>query len=113
MIHAYDRKVGIFLAAWKPFKEFFGLFEKTWDFKGSLIDAFSTFFFLLGMKCMDVCADFLIPVKIYQAFNKHIHSEYRLYYDASIPYFGREHFPFGILALVVISAVGILPTRAR
>ena len=109
MIHAYDRKVGMFVAAWKPFKEFFGLFEKTWDFKSSLIDAFSTFFFLLGMKCMDVCADFLIPVKIYQAFNKHIHKEYRLY-DASIPYFGREHIPFGILALVVISAVGILPT---
>ena len=110
MIHAYDRKVGIFVAAWKPFKDFFGLFEKTWDFKSSLIDAFSTFFFLLGMKCVDVCGDFLIPVKIYLAFNKHIHSEYRLYYDASIPYFGRQHLPFGILALVVMSAVGILPT---
>ena len=107
----YDRKVYIIVMLWKPIKAFFSLFERNWDFKSSLIDAFSTFFFLLSMKCISACADFLLPVRVYQVVSPlHIHSEYRLYYDASISYFGPRHLPYAILALVVLFIVGLLPT---
>ena len=111
LILMYDRKVYVVVVAWKPFKAFFSLFEKNWDFKSSLVDAFSTLFFLISIKCMNVCADFLIPVKIYRAFSpQHITTEYRLYYDASISYFGPEHLPYAILALAVFFIVVLLPT---
>ena len=111
LILMYDRNVYVIVAAWKPFKAFFSLFERNWNFKSSLIDAFSTLFFLFSIKCINVCADFLIPVKIYRAFSpQHITTEYRLYYDASILYFGPEHLPYAILALAVFFIVGLLPT---
>ena len=110
MILMYDRKVYVIVMVWRPFKAFFSLFERNWDFKSSLIDAFSTFFFLLSIKCMSACADFLLPVRVYQVVSPlHMHSEYRLYYDASIPYFGIRHLPYAILALVVFFIVGLLP----
>ena len=111
MILLYDRKIYVIVMVWRPFKAFLSLFERNWDFKSSLIDAFSTFFFLLSMKCMSACGDFLLPVRVYQVVSPlHIHTEYRLYYDASISYFGPRHLPYAILALVVLFIVGLLPT---
>ena len=111
MILMYDRKLYVIVMVWRPFKAFFSLFERNWDFKSSLIDAFSTFFFLLSIKCMSTCADFLLPVRVYQVVSPlHIHTEYRLYYDASISYFGPRHLPYAILALAVFFIVGLLPT---
>ena len=111
MILMYDRKVYFIVMVWRPFKAFFSLFERNWDFKSSLIDAFSTFCFLLSIECMSTCADFLLPVRVYQVVSPlHIHTEYRLYYDASISYFGPRHLPYAILALAVFFIVGLLPT---
>ena len=60
---------------------------------------------------MSACADFLLPVRVYQVVSPlHIHSEYMLYYDASISYFSPRHLPYAILALVVLFIVGLLPT---
>ena len=113
IILAYDRKVTIVVVAWKPFKLFFSTFNRTWDLKSSLIDSFSTFFFLMGMKCLNVCNDFILPVKVHQvmATSPHqVYFQYRLYYNGSLPYFGHDHLPNGILGLVLCCIVGLFPT---
>ena len=113
IILAYDRKVTIVVVAWKPFKLFFSAFNRTWDLKSSLIDAFSTFFFLMGMKCLNVCTDFILPVKVHQVMATSPHqvsSQYRLYYNGSLPFFGHDHLPYGILGLVLICIVCLFPT---
>lgn len=111
MIYARDRRYTLGVPLWKPFQVFTKIFAYTWDFKSSLIDAFSTFFFLLGMKCLAVCADYLYPVLVYQVDSSlHITSEYRLYNDASIPYLGPVHLPYAVLAIAVALVVGVLPT---
>ncbi len=109
LIYSYDH---LFLKKWKPLKIIFRILNNSRKIRNSLVDAFSTFFFLLGMKCMNVCIDFLLPVKVYQVrgLEHNIISEYRLYFDASISYFSRDHLPYGISAVIVIMLVGIIPT---
>ncbi len=111
LIYAHDHQLGMLMKSWRVFKAFFKVLEFTSHFKNSLADALSTFIFLLGIKCINVCADFLLPVRVYLADNPQNFSyEYRLYYDASISYFGPEHLPYGVLGLIVFLLVGVIPT---
>jgi hypothetical protein len=93
---------------WKPFHACFVGFRKEWNIKGSLINAFATFLLLSYVKFLSVSFELLIPIRI---FNMHGHllSKLYLYYDGTVEYFGKEHLPFGILALIVLTVFNIFP----
>lgn len=110
LIKAYDKKIQIIVLLWKPFKMLLERFDSSFNYKTSLIDSFSTFYFLIGMKCMNVCADLLLPVELYFLSSDHVTSEYRLYYDPAMTYFGTSHLPYAIMALGVFFIVGLFPT---
>ena len=77
------------------------------DIKLSLIDAFATFLLLSFVKFNSVSFDLLVPT---QAFN--IHGEplgVYLFYDGTMEYFGKEHLPYGFLALVAFLVLNIFP----
>ena len=107
LIDLYDRNFLPLIWIWKPFQKVFMVFKQNWNFKTSLIDAFATFFFLSFSKIMSVSFDLLVPVEVYT-----VQSSKRtwvLYYDGNIDYFGKQHLPYAILALVFLVLFGIIP----
>ena len=59
------------------------------------------------MKFLSVSLDLLTPTHVYST-NGSVVGIY-LYYDASIEYFGKKHFPYAILALFVVATFILFP----
>lgn len=98
---------------WKPFRIIFSLFQRNWEIKTSLIDAFATFFLLSIVKFTGVSLNLLAPVRVYQfplsnPFNYTV--AWRLFYNANIPYLGSTHLPYAILGIAVLFFCLLLPT---
>ena len=111
LIDLYDRNFTPLVITWKPFRAFFGLFQKNLDIKTSLIDAFATFFVLSNVKFLTVSFDLLTPVQVYQLNStKNLTTSLRLFYNASVPYLGKEHLPYAILGITVFLLSVLLPT---
>ena len=82
--------------------------RKTWNIKSSLIDVFTTFLFLSYNKILSVSFDLLVYVHPYNS-HGHLIAERFLFYDATINYFGREHKPYAIAAVVITFFFILLP----
>ena len=111
LIKLYSHDVRIIVWLWKPFYKCFGSIRNTWDLEGSVLKAFATFFILSYLKMLDVSFDLLIYTEVYTLKNSSLSysTRYVLYYDASIEYFGKEHLPYAVLALFVMTFVVLLP----
>ena len=109
IIVLYDRNYRAINLVWNPFRFLFSIFRRNWDIRTSVVDAFATFFFLSYVKFLGVSCDLLTPTTIYKLYPNHFNYTYGLYYAPSIEYFGREHLPYAILAIVVLCVFGILP----
>ncbi len=108
----YDENFKLLVLAWKPFKCFFHVFKDNWDIKTSIVDTFVSFLIMCNVKFLGVCFDLLVPVRVYQySPSGNVSSSWRLYYDAEVLYFGRDHLPYAILALVVFSIFIMLPLQ--
>ena len=69
----------------------------------SVIDAFATFLVLSNVKLLSVSCDLLAAVKVYQLNSTgNLSYSWRVYYNASLPYFGEEHLPYAVLAIAVL-----------
>ena len=112
MISLYDSNFKPIVILWNPFRAFNSHFQRNLDFRTSTVDAFATFFFLSNMKFLTVSLDFLIPVRVYHFTTPQHHVSYtwRLYYDATVPYFGAAHLPYAILTIVLLFLVAFIPT---
>ena len=111
LIKLYDRNFTPLVTVWRPFATFVGLFRRKWDIKTSLVDAFITFLYLCSVKFMSVSFDLLAPVHVKQLDSAgNVTESWHLYYDPTIPYFGKKHIPYAVLALSVLTLFIILPT---
>ncbi len=106
-IELHDRNFRLVVFIWKPFRQILMLFRRNWDSRTSIIDAYSTFFLLSYIKSLSVTAFLLIPTKIYHLRSNE--TSFALFYDATKSYFGKEHLPFAIIALIALTAFNILP----
>ena len=104
-LHDHDFRIAVWL--WKPFHKCFTCLRREWNIKLSLIDAFATFLLLSFVKFTNVSFDLLVPAPVFN-----IHGELvsvYLFYDGTMEYFGKEHLPYGILALVVLLVFNVFP----
>jgi len=63
------------------------------------------------VKFLSASFDMPIPVKIYQFTNpQNVTHSWRMYYDATIPYFHGCHLYYSFLAVFVLFIFGVLPT---
>ena len=97
-----------FLYMWKTFHYFFARFRRQWGIQTTIMDAFVTFFFLSTTKLLSVSCDLLMSVAVFSSDGK-LHL-WRLYYDPSIEYFGREHLPYALLAIGILTVFITFPT---
>ena len=104
----HDR-YSIVVKIWRPAYRVFSCIRREWNIRGSLIQAFATFMVLSYVKILNVSFSLLIPVHMKDV-NGEVINETYLKNDAELVYFGREHLPYGILAIVMLSVFNILPT---
>ena len=109
LIVLHSKSFRVVTILWRPFHALFSLFRRNWDIRTSVIDAFATFFFLSNVKFFSVSFDLLIPTAVYQLYPDHYNYTFGLYYAADVEYFGSEHLPYGILAIVMLCVFVILP----
>ena len=109
LIGLYDKNYRVITVMWSPFQALLSKFKKNWNIRTSVIDAFATFFFLSNIKFLSVSFDLLIPTKVYQLYQDHYNHTTALYYAADIEYFGREHLPYAILAIVALVLFILVP----
>ena len=107
MIELHARNIRIVVILWKPFYRLLTLVRRNWDSRTTVIDAYATFFVLSYIKIAYVSADLLIPVRVHSLNNDS--ERWMLYYDATVDYFGREHLPYAILAIVCLVLL-MIPT---
>ena len=106
IIELYDRKFACIMRVWKPFHKVLTIFRKTWDIRTSVIDSFSTFFLLSYVKIIGVTTDLLVPTQVYELGSNT--TTFRLYYSPTVVYFGSDHWPYALMALVLFTSfVGI------
>jgi hypothetical protein len=109
LIALYDKNYRIVNILWRPFRELLSVLWRKWDVKTSMIDVFATFFFLSYVRLLSVSFDLLIPTRVYNFYPDHYNYTLGLLYAGHIEYFGKEHLPYALLALGVLSIFVILP----
>ena len=65
LIDLHDRDIGCLICVWRPIKKIFGIFNRNWDTRTSVIDSFTTFFLLSYVKVLSVSSDLLIYIHVY------------------------------------------------
>ena len=112
MIDLHSRNFKPIVVLWKPFKTVLSLFHDNWDIRTSLVDAFATFFLLSNVKFLSISFDLLYPVRIYQLSlsSGNLSYSWRFFYDANVIYFGEQHLPYAISAIVLLVLFTVLPT---
>jgi len=102
-VKLYNRNYRLLVLLWYPFQFILLRIRKNWDIKSTMADAYCTFFLLSYMKFLSVSFDFIIPTGAFIVkADGNISTEKRLFYDASSKYFGKEHLPFGLVAIFML-----------
>ena len=109
LIVLYDRNYRVITIMWRPFRFLFSLFRRNWNIKTSVVDAYATFFLLSNFKFLSVSFDLLVPTQVYHLHGDSYNYSWGLLYAGDMEYFGREHLPYAILAIVVLCVFVILP----
>ena len=107
IIELHDRKCAFIVTVWKPFHKVLTMIKTTWDVHTSIIDSFTTFFLLSYMKILSVTTNLLVPTQIYKLSSNT--STFGLYYSPSVEYFGDEHLPFAVLAILMLILFVLVP----
>ena len=111
LICLHDRDIRIVVWLWKPFHKLFHSLKNDWEFEGSVIKAFATFFLLSYLKISNVSMDLLVYTEKYTLSmgEDTYQAKPALYYDPSVEYFHGEHLYYGIAAILVGTFIVILP----
>ena len=94
---------------WKPMSRICLYIRKEWNIRSSLVQAFTTFLVLSYVKILNTSFKILTPIRLQTAHGKYLNETY-LYLDGEVLYFGEEHLPYGILAILMLLIFNILPT---
>ena len=96
----------IIVTLWRPMQRVFTCIRKEWNIRGSLVQGFATFLVLSYVKILNVSFDLLTPVYMHSMRGNYT---INLFNDGEINYFGMEHLPFALLAIVMLTVFNILP----
>ena len=92
---------------WMPIQHCLARFRLQCNLRSSLVEAFATFLLLSYVKLLDVSVDLLMPITTFDIHGKR-EIKY-LFYDATIEVFSKQHFPYAILASIVLIVFIFLP----
>ena len=106
-IELHSRGCKIIICIQKLFQKCTHCLKIKWQYKSSTIDVFATFLLLSYNRLLSTHFDMLVYTKPFDINGKVI-GKY-LYYDPTVPYFKKEHLPYGIVAVVLVALTTLLP----
>ena len=108
LVELHDRNIRVLVWMWRPFHRCLAPFQRSlrWNPKASIVSTFATFLTLAYNKLIFVSGGLLIGTKVTDIRGN---SSHYLELAPTVPYFGTEHLPFAILAIVVLSTFIALP----
>ena len=109
-LHGHNFRPIVWL--WKPFHRCCVNVRRRWDTKASLIDVFATFLLLAYSKLLFVSCYLLEGSTIYStsAEGENVPgTSYVLLVDATVGFFSDKHFPFAIIAILILVFVLLPP----
>ena len=111
LINLHSRGVRIVVWLWKPFHRVCQSVKQDWDFEGSVVKTFATFFLLSYLKILNVTTDLLVYTEKYilPLGEQRYRATPALYYDPSVEYFRGDHLYYGITAVVIGLFIVVLP----
>ena len=104
-LHSRDYRIVNLI--WYPFNKCLLTIKKDRSKKSSMIDVFATFLLLSYGRIMSVSYNLIIFTTVVNVRGEVV-GRY-LYYDPSYEFLGKEHLPYGILALLISTCFNILP----
>ena len=109
-IQLHARGCRVLSVLWRPFQRCYACIERTWnvDPKASLVHAFASFLLLSYSKILFVSCSLLHYVGVYDSSGKRV-GPLVVYYNASVPYFSREHLPYFFLTIFVLVIFIVMP----
>ena len=108
IVELHDRDFKPIVWCWKPFRRCTHRFRRTWNVKDSLIETFATLLLLSYSKLATVSIRLLNGAFVYNVNGERVGLNF--YYDGTVKYFGSEHAPFAVLAiLVLVTIISFLP----
>ena len=108
LIELHDRNVRVLVWMWRPFHRCLAPFQRNlrWNPKASIVSTFATFLTLAYNKLVIASCTLLGELRVTDIRGN---SSLYLVLAPTVPYFGTEHIPFAILAIVVLSTFIALP----
>ena len=109
LVKLHDRlPTVVSLRLWGPAHRLLWRLRKAWSLRGgSLIQAFATFLVLSYVKILHVSCSILTPLVLRSAEGRTLPRHWEG--DGAVPFFGREHAPYAVLALFMLATFNILP----
>ena len=108
MIKWHDRGCVILVYAWRPFHKCFSRFKRTWQLKGSVLNAFITFLTLSSAKLLTLSVTLIKPIKLRDSCG--YNHGMKVYLDPSIEAFSSKHLRYAIPAIIIVILFNVLPT---
>ena len=107
LIKLYDRKIPVLVAVWKPFKFLLSFLHKNIDSKTTIVDVYTTFFFLSYRKITDTSFTLLTPSRLHYTTTKNY--KLVLFFDGTKDYFHAKHIPYASIAILMTASFNIVP----
>ena len=108
LIELHDRNYRLIVFLWKPFRCVFTLVRRNWNIRTTIIDAYATFFLLSFVKVLNTSLDILTPTAATDLTSGN--TTWVLYLDGTVDYFGADHLPYAILAILLCTVFTLVPT---
>ena len=107
LVKLHDRNFKPVVYLWKPFYCVCVRLRRNWNVRTSLIDAFASCILLSYSKIIDVSLALINPNPVYNRNGTTVYTT--LHYDINTQFLSKEHLPFFIIAIIVLSTFGLLP----
>ena len=104
-LHDRYRIVGLL---WGPLYRCLACIRREWFIRKSLIDVFASFLLLCYVKILNISTLLLTPTPLYSVYGQKLHN-YVLYYDGTVEYLSRDHIPYALLAICMLSIFNVVP----
>ncbi len=108
MIECRDRGCVVLVYAWRPFHKCFSHFRRTWQLKGSVLNAFITFLTLSSAKLLTISLTLIRPIVVKDSCG-HNHS-INVYLNPYLEAFGLKHLSYAIPSIIIVILFNVLPT---
>ena len=108
LIESHDSGCMLLVWVWRPFHTCLVRFRRSWDVKGSIINAFATLYVMSFTKVISTSASLLLPTGIQNVCGLFDH-RISLYYNASCSMFEQCHLPHTLATIVITSVVILYP----